>query len=110
MSTVTAAEPASYRVPDNISWVDGANFGLAEELYLTTVPEGTTVLLKDTARLIWLVAIEGGDVLAEVSALAGQPEAEIQRDVSEFLRDLRWRGLIAPRCTCPWTPPAHSSN
>lgn len=94
MGSVTATDPVSYRVPDNIAWVDGADFGLAEELYLTKVPEGTTVLLKDTARLIWLVAIEGGDVLTEVAALVGRPRAEIQSDVHRFLDGLTARGLL----------------
>jgi len=49
-----------YRVPDTIAWVDGTDFDLDADLYLTKLPSGNTVLLKDTARLIWLVAIEGG--------------------------------------------------
>jgi len=101
MGSVTAAEPASNRVPDNIAWVDGADFGLAEELYLTVVPQGTTVLLKDTARLIWLVAIEGGDVLTEVAALVDQEPQVIESDVTAFLVDLTSRGLLAQPTPAP---------
>lgn len=85
-----------YRVPDNIAWVDGADFDMTEELYLTVVPEGRTVLLKDAARLIWLVAIEGGDdVVAEVAELVGRPVAEIEQEVRQFLESLTGRGLLA---------------
>ena len=87
-----------YRVPDNIAWVDGADFGLAEELYLTVVPDGRTVMLKDSARLIWLVAADGGeDVVAEVADIVGRPPAEIEGDVQRFLADVRARGLLVER-------------
>lgn len=86
-----------YVVPPNIAWVDGADFGMAEELYLTVVPEGRTVLLKDTARLIWHVAAEGGDVLAGVAELVGLPPEQIADDVNGFLTDLVARGLLTKR-------------
>lgn len=84
----------AYRVPTSVAWVDGPDFGLAEELYLTIIPAGRTVLLKDTARLIWLVAAEGGDVVAEVAELVGRPPAEIVADVRAFLADMTTRGLL----------------
>ena len=88
----------AYRVPDNVAWVDGADFGLAEELYLTVVPDGRTVMLKDSARLIWLVAADGGeDVVAEVADIVGRPPAEIEGDVQQFLADVRARGLLVER-------------
>ncbi len=86
--------PPTYRVPDDIAWVDGPDVGLGEELYLTVVPEGRTVLLKDTARLIWLIAAEGGEVLTEIATLVGRPAAEIEPDVQAFLADLTARGLL----------------
>lgn len=86
-----------YRVPDNIAWIDGADFGLAEELFLTVVPDGHSVLLKDTARLIWLAAIEGGDVVQRVAGLVGLPPDDIENDVNEFLADLTGRGLLEAR-------------
>lgn len=85
----------AYRVPDNLAWIDGADFDLPDELYLTVVPDGRTVLLKGTARLIWLVAKDGGDVLAEVAELVGRPPAEIAGDVETFLADLTSRSLLA---------------
>ncbi|NLI19902.1 MAG: PqqD family protein [Actinomycetales bacterium] len=87
-----------YRVPPNVAWVDGADFGLAEELYLTIVPEGRTVLLKDTARLIWHVAAEGSDdVVRDVAEIAGLTPDEVADDVRTFLADLTTRGLLLPR-------------
>jgi predicted transcriptional regulator len=85
----------AYRVPDNLAWIDGADFDLPDELYLTVVPDGRTVLLKGTARLIWLVAKGGGDVVAEVAELVGRPPAEIATDVETFLADLTSRCLLA---------------
>ena len=101
MSSYDQAQPShSYRVPDNVAWVDGPDFGVAEELYLTVVPEGRTVLLKGTARLIWLVAI-GGDVASEVARLVGRPPADIKEDVLAFLQDLTGAGLLANPTEAP---------
>lgn len=84
-----------YRVPDNVAWVDGAEHGMAEELYLTIVPDGRTVLLEDTARLIWHVAADGAtNVVEEVADLVGLPAGEVERDVNDFLADLTGRGLL----------------
>ena len=83
------------RVPDNIAWVDGADFGMAEELYFTVVPDGRTVLLKDTARLIWLVAADGtDDVVREVADLVDLPAEEVSGEITTFLEDLTARGLL----------------
>ncbi|GAA4407710.1 hypothetical protein GCM10023168_24060 [Fodinibacter luteus] len=87
----------TYQVPGNIAWVDGADFGMAEELYLTVVPDGQTVLLKGTARMIWIVASEGGSVVDEVAQLVARPPAEIEDQVGTFLADLTNRGLLAER-------------
>ena len=70
----------AYRVPDNIAWVDGADFGLAEELYLTVVPDGRTVMLKDSARLIWLVAADGARIfLGRETRLANRAQRRALR-------------------------------
>ncbi|SMO44907.1 hypothetical protein SAMN06266982_10311 [Propioniciclava tarda] len=111
MSSHEQAQPShSYRVPDNVAWVDGPDFGVAEELYLTVVPEGRTVLLKGTARLIWLVAIEGGDVASEVARLVGRPSADIAEAVGTFLQDLSGAGLLAnpTEAPSPQLPCRHS--
>ncbi len=94
-----AAPPApAYLVPGNVAWVDGEDFGMAEELYLTIVPDGRTVLLKDTARLIWHVAADGAvNVADEVAELVSMPVSEIEADVASFLEDLTARGLLMPR-------------
>jgi len=92
-------------VPENVAWVDGADQGTAEELYLTVVPDGKTVMLKDTARLIWLIAAGGGDVLTEVAALVGETPEAIEPDVQRFLDDLTERGLLATGEHLSGTPP-----
>ena len=88
------ARPRTYQVPDNLAWIDGADWGMGEELYLTIVPDGRTVLLKDTARLIWLVAARGGDVVNEVARTVGLPAVDIEPQVAEFLPELLTRGLL----------------
>lgn len=101
--------PPEFAVPDNIAWVDGADFGLADELYLTVVPDGHTVLLKDTARLIWHVAAEGGNVLEDVAKLVSMPSDAIADDVNSFLTDLVARGLLTKvnePASVPPRPPA----
>ena len=92
----TLDEPnrVAYHIPHDIAWVDGADFEMAEELYLTVVPDGRAVLLKDTARLIWLAARAGGDVVAQVAAWCGVSPADIGHDVSKFLQQLVERGLL----------------
>ncbi|MGD8214495.1 hypothetical protein [Aestuariimicrobium sp. Y1814] len=86
--------PAIYRVPDNVAWIDGTEVGTNEELYLTVVPQGNTVLLTGTARMIWLVAAGGGDVVAGVADLVGRAPAEIADEINRFLSDLVGRGLL----------------
>lgn len=85
---------ATYRVPDDIAWIDGTDASMGEELYLTKVPDGHTVLLTGSARLIWLVAAEGQSVLPAVAELAGVAPSAIEDDVHCFLRDLTLRGLL----------------
>ncbi|AQP45772.1 PqqD family protein [Tessaracoccus flavus] len=85
---------AAYRAPDNVAWIDGAALDMGEELYLTRMPDGHSVLLAGSARLIWLVAAEGGDVLPGVAELVGMPPSEIADDVAQFLDDLVSRGLL----------------
>ncbi|GAA2168170.1 hypothetical protein FHX52_1944 [Humibacillus xanthopallidus] len=91
----------TYRVPSNIAWIDGADFGMREELYLTALPSGQTVLLEDTGRLIWLVAMEGGEVLERVAEVVGLPLAAIESDVTRFLAEVTTRGLLAGSLTLP---------
>lgn len=85
----------AYRVPETIAWVDGATFGMAEGLYLTVVPDGRTVLLEGSARLIWLAACEGGYVIETVAGRVGLSAIEITEEVTGFLADLTDRGLLA---------------
>lgn len=92
----TAPDRTAYRIPGNLAWIDGTDDGADDELYLATVPDGHTVLLTGSARLIWLVAADGLEVLPGVAELAGLPPQEIADDVNRFLDDLVTRGLLAP--------------
>ena len=96
MTGAMGTEPrrATFRVPDDIAWIDGTDVGVDEELYLTKVPGGQTVLLAGTARLIWLVAADGREVLSGVAEIVGVEPAQIEDDVTRFLADLVSRGLL----------------
>ena len=53
------------------------------------------MLLKDTARLIWLVAADGtDDVVREVADLVDLPAEEVSGEITTFLEDLTARGLL----------------
>lgn len=86
--------PRTYKVPDNIAWVDGVDLGMADELYLTVVPSGGTVMLKNTARLIWLAAMRGSSVIDGVDGIVGLPTTRIAGQVAEFLSELASNGLL----------------
>ena len=79
----------AWRIVDNVAWIDDADFGMAEQLYVTLVPDGLTVLLEGTARLIWLVAVDGGSIADRVAELVGLPHAAIAEDVARFLTETR---------------------
>lgn len=87
----------TYRVPPQLAWVDGAAHGMGEELYLSVLPAGRTVLLRDTARLIWLVAAQGSDDVArDVAHAVGLHREQVAEDVAAFVDDLVGRGLLEP--------------
>ena len=83
-----------YRVPDAVAWIDAAEFRDEDDLYLATLPGGPTALLQGPARLIWLAAAAGDDVVPVVAELVGRPAHEIAGDIETFLQDLVARGLL----------------
>lgn len=85
----------AYEAPADIAWIDGSEYGYDGDLYLTQLPDGNTVLLRGSSRLIWLAAIKTSDPLTEVAAAAGLPTSEIAGEVSSFLAELTSKGLIA---------------
>lgn len=88
------AAPPAYAAPDNLAWVDGADHGLEDDLFLTTVPDGHTVLLRGSARLIWLSAVASSNPLAELSEVTGLEADELATDVNAFLADLVQKRLL----------------
>lgn len=83
-----------YAAPENLAWVDGADHGLADDLFLTTVPDGHTVLLRGSAKLIWLSAIGSPDPVAELCDVTGLGIDELRDDVHAFLTELVEQRLL----------------
>lgn len=84
-----------YGVPDTIAYIDGAEMEQGEVLFLTRLPHGRTVRLESLGRRIWITAAEGGDAVAMIAELVGQPRERFEADVTSFLEDLVHRGLLA---------------
>lgn len=92
-----ALDAPRYEVPTDLAWIDGSEHGHEGDLYLTKVPDGKTVLLRGSSRLIWLAAIESANPLAEIAASVGVPADQIAEDVSAFLAELASNGLLTVR-------------
>lgn len=87
----------TYRVPENVAFVDGSDMAQGDVLFLTLLPYGRTVRLEGVGRIIWIIAAEGRDVATEVAELVGQPLEAISDEISSFLGDLLYRQLLTPR-------------
>lgn len=87
----------TYRVPENVAFVDGSDMAQGDVLFLTLLPYGRTVRLEGVGRIIWIIAAEGRDVATEVAELVGQPLEAISDEISSFLGDLLDRRLLTPR-------------
>lgn len=85
-----------YRVPDDIAWIDGTEIGMGEELYLTRLPRGQTVLLKQTARMVWHYAVTAEALTESVAQRVGLPPKEVEAEVQGFLDQLMASGLVQP--------------
>lgn len=83
-----------YRVPDNLAYIDGAEMESGDVLVLTLLPQGQSVCLEGIGRQLWTMAAEGGDVVAEIAKIVGQPPDDVAGDVTAFLRVLVDRGLL----------------
>ena len=72
-------------------------------LYLAHVPDGTPVILRGSAALIWLTATgdprpgHPADVAARVAQETGLAVEELRDDVETFLRTLVEQGLLEER-------------
>ena len=83
-----------YRVPDNIAYIDGADTESGDVLVLTLLPHGQSVRLEAIGRLLWTMAAEGSDVVAEIAKMVEKPPDAVAGDVAAFLGDLVDRGLL----------------
>lgn len=84
-----------YRVPDDIAWIDGSEVGLGEQLYLTRLPSGETILLEGTARMIWHAAVTVPDSVEQVAVLVAREIGEIESEVARFRDELLVDGFLA---------------
>ena len=87
----------SYRLPERLAWVDDAPGGEDANVYLAHVPDGQPLVLRGSARSIWLVAQESRDAQELAAVLAdavGLPASRIAPEVSAFLDELVTDGLL----------------
>lgn len=89
---------ARYVPPSDVAWIDGEEHGV-DDLFLTRLPDGETVVLSGSARLIWHAAVGAEDVAAEVAHRVGLRPDEVAGDVAAFLAELTARGLLTPAAT-----------
>ena len=80
-----------YVVPDNVAWLDDDS---AERQYLTVVPQGRTVILEGTARVIWLIASEGERSWSRWRGCSGY-----LRLTSRVILSGSWRSCWMPDCS-----------
>jgi hypothetical protein len=84
---------------ERVAWLDLADRD-QDALYVTTLPDGPPLVLRESAALIFLVATEGGtleDVVARVAEQAAQPPEAIRSDVVAFVDELLRLGLLSRR-------------
>lgn len=82
-------------MPRRLAYVFPEPAGGPLVVYLMHVPDGTPVVLRDSAALIWGVAADGEpDVVDAVAQLVGRPADEIAPDTRNYLADLVARGLL----------------
>lgn len=83
-----------YRVPAHVAWVQCDAPGEDAGVYAVDVGDGTPVVLKGTAELIWLVAAEGGDLPDDVDGPEGSDPATVRAEVVAFADRLVSLGLL----------------
>lgn len=85
-----------YRVAPDVAWVEVT--GTKEpEAVAARIPDGPPVALLGPSAVIWLSAVEGGDVHDVVSRVAdatGELTRTVEDGVKNLLDDLVARGLL----------------
>lgn len=80
-----------YRIPAGVAWTEDE-----ASVYVARVPEGPIVVLSESARVIWAMALtsDAGELVDRVAAASGQDAVAIAADVEAFVAELTARGLL----------------
>ena len=92
-----------YRVPRRVAHltdpppVDDDADGISHTVYVRRVPGGPTLVLANSAALIWRLAVAGClDVPAGIAEITGEPIEHVRDAVNAFLDQLVLEGLLQP--------------
>ena len=89
----------SYHIPARLGYVvnDQAPDD-ALEVYVMPLPDGPPQVLEGSAAVIWMVAADGEeDVAEEVAQVVGRPVTEIADEVRSYLNYLVEAGFLEGR-------------
>ena len=86
----------SYGIPARLAYVvSDQTQDDVEEVYLMALPDGPPQVLEGSAALIWMIAAEGAeDVAEEVAQVVGRPVTEIAHEVRSYLSYLVETGFL----------------
>lgn len=84
----------TYSIPADLAWVLDQTDESLPVLYLMHVPDGGPLVLTETAALIWIFAVQGDDVVAELAEVVENPPADLAQMATDYLADLVARGLL----------------
>jgi hypothetical protein len=84
---------------DRVAWLDMAEMvGAAEDVvYVSLLPDGPPLVLRSTAGLIFVTAVDGGtedEIVDRVATFAELPADDLRPDVLTFLDHLVSLGLL----------------
>lgn len=83
-----------YVVPPRLAFVVPEEAPSAQ-VFLMQMPDGSPLLLTDTAAAIWILAADGEiDVPGAVGEAIGLDRESVADDVENYLADLMGRGLL----------------
>ncbi len=83
-----------YALAERVAWVDVLE---EEAVYATALPDGPPLVLRGSARLIFLAVAAGGtltQVVHDVAGEAGVPPEDVESDVVSFVRELAASRLV----------------
>lgn len=82
----------AYRLGDSVAW----SIPNEDELLVVVmkVPDGEPLVYRETAALIWEVALTTPDVVDAVAQIVGEDPEAIADDVESCLREFTRRGLL----------------